>query len=99
MIKIYVHKIKIEGIPMLLPVPLLAVGRHKHILLLEQLAQRAILVHRHEDVRATNELAANVQLGDRLPIAVLLDACSSVVSKMFPSAPIMQFSGYPTYLT
>jgi hypothetical protein len=70
-----------------LHVPLL-VGGHKHILLLKQLAQRAILVHRHEDIRATDKLAANVQLGNRLPVAVLLDACSSIVSKMSLSASI-----------
>ena len=71
-----------------LQVPLL-VGGHKHILLLKQLAQRAILVHRHEDIRATNKLAANVQLGNRLPVTVLLDTCSSVVSKMSLTAPIV----------
>lgn len=72
-------------------VPLL-VGGHENILLLKQLAQRAILVHRHEDVSATNELVANVQLGDRLPVAVLLDACSSVVSQVLTGAPIVQSS-------
>lgn len=34
-------------------------------------------MHRHQNISATNELLADVQLGNGLPVAVLLDSCSS----------------------
>jgi hypothetical protein len=80
-----------------LSVPLLAVGGNKHILLLKQLAQRAILVHRHEDICATNKLAANVQLRNRLPVAVLFDACFRSARHSL-AHPLCVLSGCRTYL-
>lgn len=59
---------------------LLALSRDEHVLLLEQLAQRAVLVHRHENVSAANELVGDVKLGNGLPVAVLLDTCPTHVS-------------------
>jgi len=38
-------------------------------------------VHRHQDISATDELLADVQLGNGLPIAVLLDTCYFSVSQ------------------
>ena len=81
-----------------LSVSLLAVGRHKHILLLKQLAQLAILVHRHEDICATNKLAANVQLRNRLPVAVLLDTCFGSAGHSLAHR-LCFLSGRRTYLT
>src|SRR5256885_1258423 len=40
----------------------------------QQLLQLARLVHLHHDVRAADELALHVELGDRGPVAVVLDA-------------------------
>lgn len=46
------------------------------LLVLEQLGQFAVLVHRNEDVAAANELLADVELGNRGPVGVLFDAYS-----------------------
>src|SRR5689334_17014558 len=50
---------------------LLGRGRRQHLL------QLARLVHLHHDVRAADEFAAHVQLGDGGPVAVFLDALAN----------------------
>lgn len=39
-------------------------------------------MHGHKDVSAANEFVGDVELGDRLPVAVLLDACLKNVSAL-----------------
>ncbi len=41
------------------------------------LARSPVLVHRHDDVAAADELLVDVELRDRGPVRVLLDACAS----------------------
>lgn len=48
--------------------------RRQHLLLLKQLRQLAILVHRDEDIASAHKLLINVQLRDRRPVRELLDA-------------------------
>lgn len=62
------------------PIPTTSTGsgtleRGEDALLLEQLGQRAVLVHGDEDVAAADELLVEVELGDGEPVGVLLDAC------------------------
>ena len=45
----------------------------------ERLGQLAVLVHLHHDVRATNEFALHVELGNGRPVAVFLDALANTV--------------------
>src|SRR5574337_2037522 len=45
----------------------------------EQLLQFARLVHLHHDVRAADELALDVQLRDRRPVGVILDALADLL--------------------
>lgn len=80
-------------------VPLLALSRDKHILLLKQLAQRAVLVHRHQDVGAADELVGNVELRNSLPIAVLLDSCVPSSQRHIPPAHQIVATFMSTYLT
>jgi len=54
-------------------------GRNKHILVLQKLSQRTILVHRHQDIGSTNKLLVDVQLWYRRPVRVLLDTCDPSV--------------------
>jgi hypothetical protein len=54
---------------------LLSLRRHNHVLLLQHLSERAVLVHAHEDIATTNELLLDVKLGYRGPLGVLLDSC------------------------
>lgn len=42
-------------------------------------------MHRHQDVSAANKLIGNVELRNRLPVAVLLDTCSTPVSQCVQS--------------
>jgi hypothetical protein len=63
---------------------LLFLGRHEHILLLEQLCQAPILMHRHHDIRPAHEVLVDVQLRYRGPLRVLFDSCT----KTCPSAPM-----------
>lgn len=66
-----------------LPLPAL----HQHPLLLQHLGQLAVLVHRHEDVAPADELLVDVQLRDRRPLGVLLDACRVSVSERVDPNP------------
>ena len=52
--------------------------RHQHTLLFQHLRQRTILVHRHKDIAAANELLVDVELRYCGPLGVLLDACTLV---------------------
>lgn len=54
----------------------LLIRRHENTLALEHLGQLAVLMHAHENVTPTHEFLVNVQLGDRWPIGVFLDAWS-----------------------
>lgn len=49
------------------------------LLLLEHLGQVAILVHRYENIGAANKLLLDVQLGNRRPVRVLLDAGTELI--------------------
>ena len=46
----------------------------------QHLLQLAALVHLHHDVRAADELAVHVELGDGRPVAVFLDALADLAS-------------------
>ena len=59
---------------------------HKHVFLLQQLRQAAVLVHGHHDIRAANEFLVHVKLRDGRPVRVLLDSCRRSVF-MFARAP------------
>lgn len=54
--------------------------RDQNVLLLEQLGQRAVLVHRHEDIGSTNELLVDVKLRNGRPLRVFLDSCFPTMS-------------------
>jgi hypothetical protein len=69
------------------PLLLLALGRHNNALLLEHLRQRAILVHSHKNIAATNELLVDVKLGYRRPLGVLLDSYRNL-SASIPTPPL-----------
>lgn len=47
--------------------------RDQNVLLLEQLGQRAILVHGHKDISSADKLLVDVELRDGGPLRVLLD--------------------------
>lgn len=52
----------------------LAISRNQNSLLLEQLGQRTILMHRHHDIGAANKLLVNVELWNGGPLGVFLDS-------------------------
>lgn len=49
---------------------------HEHLLFFQQLRERPVLVHGHQDVTATDKLLLNVELRYRGPFRVLFDACN-----------------------
>lgn len=59
----------------------------QNVLLLEQLGQRAVLVHRHENVGSTDELLVDVELRNGRPLRVLLDSC--VLCQHMPSIQLL----------
>lgn len=51
----------------------------QNTLLLQQLSKLSILMHARQDIASSNELLLNIQLWDRWPVGVLLDACVALL--------------------
>lgn len=63
---------------LLLLVTLAELSLEDHLLLLKELGQVAVLVHRDENIAASHKVLLNVELRDRGPVRVLLDSLSEL---------------------
>jgi hypothetical protein len=57
---------------------LLRLSLKNNLFLIEKLGQVTILVHRHKNIRTTDEILLDVELRNRRPIGVLLDTLSQL---------------------
>ncbi|KAI6773190.1 hypothetical protein HG531_000039 [Fusarium graminearum] len=57
---------------------LLRLSLKNNLLLVEELSQVTILVHRHQNIRTTDKVLLDVELRNRGPVGVLLDALAQL---------------------
>jgi hypothetical protein len=62
----------------------LSLSWNNYTLLFQHLCERPILMHRHQDITATDELLIDVQLRYGRPLGVFFDTCSYPLAYSVP---------------